>query len=124
MVKTFYRVNLRTGPGPVLSLFDPKDHRTGPLKQARTVATLVPSRRSESNLTHSHLKFNPHSLTSSNHESGYNEKWNLVEESPEKDKHTDYHEIEETTTATIVTTATPAATKSMSATMVLGRNTM
>ena len=36
-----YLVNIRTGPGPVLSLFGLKDHRTGPFKKAKTVDTLV-----------------------------------------------------------------------------------
>ena len=55
--------------------------------------------------------------------SGYDDKWNLVEESPEKDKHTDYQEMEEVTQAPQATEA-PTPTKSMSATMVLGRNTV
>ena len=38
-----YIVNIRTGPGPVLSLFGLKDRRTGPFKKARTVDTLVSS---------------------------------------------------------------------------------
>lgn len=54
----------------------------------------------------------------SNHVSGYDDKWNLVEESPEKDKHTDYQEMEEVTQAPQATEA-PTPTKSMSATMVL-----
>ena len=37
-----YIVNIRTGPGPVLSLFGLKDHRTGPFKKAKTVDTLFP----------------------------------------------------------------------------------
>ena len=36
-----YIVNIRTGPGPVLSLFGLKDRRTGPSKKARTVDTLL-----------------------------------------------------------------------------------
>ena len=36
-----YIVNIRTGPGPVLSLFGLKDRRTGPFKKARTVDTLL-----------------------------------------------------------------------------------
>ena len=36
-----YRVSIRTGPGPVLSLFGLKDRRTGPSKKARTVDTLL-----------------------------------------------------------------------------------
>ena len=36
-----YIVNIRTGPGPVLSLFGLKDHRTGPFKKAKTVDTLL-----------------------------------------------------------------------------------
>ena len=39
-----YIVNIRTGPGPVLSLFGLKDRKTGPFKKARTVDTLVQSR--------------------------------------------------------------------------------
>ena len=38
-----YIVNIRTGPGPVLSLFGLKDRRTGPFKKARTVDTLLKS---------------------------------------------------------------------------------
>ena len=34
-------VNLRTGLGPVLSLFGAKDHWTSPLIKARTVPTLA-----------------------------------------------------------------------------------
>ena len=33
-------VNFRTGPGPVLSPFELKDRKTGPLKKAKTVDTL------------------------------------------------------------------------------------
>ena len=36
-----YIKNIRTGPGPVLSLFGLKDHRTGPFKKAKTVDTLL-----------------------------------------------------------------------------------
>ena len=36
-----FKVNLRTGPGPFLSLFGLKDRRTGPFKKARTVDTLI-----------------------------------------------------------------------------------
>ena len=35
-----YIVNIKTGPGPVLSLLGLKDRRTSPFKKARTVATL------------------------------------------------------------------------------------
>ena len=38
--KFFSNVNLRTSPGPVLSLFVTKDRGTGPSIKARTLATL------------------------------------------------------------------------------------
>ena len=38
-------VNLRTGLGPVLSLFGAKDRWTSPLIKARTVPTLADSRQ-------------------------------------------------------------------------------
>ena len=72
-------------------------------------------------------KFNSLFFAPSNHESGYNEKWNVVEESPEKDKHTDYQEMDEATQEPQEPQVTEAPTvhaKSMSATMVLGRNSM
>ena len=52
----------------------------------------------------------------------------MLEESPEKDKHTDYQEMDETTQQepqSVPDEPGPAVhAKSMSATMVLGRNTM
>ena len=41
----FSIVNIRTGLGPVLSLFRAKDRWTSPLIEARTVPTLMPGAR-------------------------------------------------------------------------------